>query len=143
MEALKALVEKVVEETGYFLYELTLGPKEGVLTLCVDIEGRGYLSIDDVVKVNQALSLALDEDDTIEESYQLEVGSADPERELKTHAQRERAVGRWVLVKTHDQTLEGGLETVTADSITLTTKKKQTHTFHLADVTLLRLAIHF
>lgn len=143
MEALKALVEKVVEDTGYFLYDLTLGPKDGVLTLCVDIEGQGYMSIDDVVKVNQALSLALDDDDSIEESYQLEVGSADPERELKTHPQRERAVGRWVLVKTHDQTLEGGLDHVTPDSITLTTKKKQTHTFYLADITLLRLAIHF
>lgn len=144
MEVLTQLIHSVVEQEGYFVYAITLGPKDGEQTLVVDIEGVGYLGIDDVVKVNQALSLALDaHEELIPGSYQLEVGSADPERELKTMDQMRRAVGRWVYVETHEQRFEGGLDDVNDDTIVITTKKKTQQTIHHADITLLRLAIHF
>lgn len=144
MDKLTQLIHRVVEEEGYFVYAITLGPKDGEKTLVVDIEGVGYLGIDDVVKVNQALSLALDDqEDLIAGSYRLEVGSADPERELHTLDQMKRAVGRWVVVTTHEQSIEGGLDSVTRDTIQVTTKKKKQHTIHHADITMLRLAIHF
>ena len=63
----KALVEPVAEELGYFI---TIDNEEGI-------------TIEDCEKLHRAIDPVLDEADPIEEAYYLEVSSPGIERELK------------------------------------------------------------
>ena len=97
-----------LEENGLDIYKVEY-KKEGkswVLRVCLDkplgAESE-YVSIDDCEKVNVWLSEALDKNDIIERSYNLEVSSAGLDRELLKDTDYVRFAGRAVEIKTYEQ----------------------------------------
>ncbi len=54
------------------------------------------LNIDDATLLNEAISLALDEEDFISDDYMLEVSSLGIERELKTQEDIKKAISQYV-----------------------------------------------
>ncbi len=83
-EKVDALLRGTVEELGYILWDVEY-KKEGSdynLILTIDKEGE-EVTMDDCVKVTDAVNPILDDADPIPDSYCLEVSSAGLERELK------------------------------------------------------------
>ncbi len=82
-ERVRPLVEDVIVGMGYILWDVEY-KKEGSeynLILTLDRDGE-EITIDDCVKVTDAVNPILDEADPISDSYCLEVSSAGLEREL-------------------------------------------------------------
>ena len=97
-----------LKENGLDIYKVEY-KKEGpawVLRVCLDKSADAeseYVSIDDCEKVNGWLSNALDENDFIDRSYNLEVSSAGLDRELIRDSDYVRFAGRAVEVRTYEQ----------------------------------------
>ena len=109
--------------------------------LRVLIENDTEITLDDCVTVSEALGAMLDEDDPFEDPYNLEVTSSGAERELRTSAQIQRAVGKWVYVETFDQQVLGKLTNYDDGTLTLQMKNKKTTKIEEMDANLIRLAI--
>lgn len=102
------LLEPFLDENGLELYKAEY-KKEGpswVLRICLEKpvgSESEYVSIDECEKVNSWLSDALDENNLIERSYNLEVSSAGLDRELIKESDYTRFAGRAVEVRTYEQ----------------------------------------
>jgi len=72
----------------------------------VTVDAPGGLDVEAIARASQALSHLLDEADLLPGAYTLEVGSPGLERELRHPAHWGKALGREVVVTTHDP-LEG------------------------------------
>lgn len=103
-----------LENKGLELYK-TEYKKEGkdwVLRVFLDKPADSeseYVSIEECEDVTRMLSEALDKDDFIDRSYNLEVSSPGLDRELIKESDFERFKGRVVEVKTYEQ-INGGKE---------------------------------
>ncbi len=99
-ERVRPLVEKVIVEMGYILWDVEY-KKEGSeynLILTLDREGE-EITIDDCVRVTEAVNPILDEADPISDSYCLEVSSAGLERDLVRDEHFDKYLGEQVEVK--------------------------------------------
>ncbi len=143
MNELHKSIAAIVEELGYYVYDITYGPRPEGKVLSVSIDHEDGISIDDCVAVSEKLNNYLDDTDPIDESYSLEVISAGAEHELRTDEEIRRAIGKRVHVRTIEQTLEGVLESMTDTSITIRDDRKNTTTILMADVEFIRRAIEF
>lgn len=72
---IRELLEKEINDAGYILDEVFYGKEEGVNTLRLVIDKKGYINIGDCLKVNDIVNPILDKNDPIEESYVLDVCS--------------------------------------------------------------------
>ena len=72
---IRELLEKEINDAGYILDEVFYGKEEGVNTLRLVIDKKGYINIGDCLKVNDIINPILDKNDPIEESYVLDVCS--------------------------------------------------------------------
>lgn len=63
---------------------------------------EGGIDIDQCALVSERLSAVLDEKDPIEQNYYLEVSSPGAERPLKKESDFEKAVGKYVYIKTYE-----------------------------------------
>jgi ribosome maturation factor RimP len=96
-EAIKQLLEPVVEAAGYDLEDLTVTPagKRSLLRVIVDADGG--VSLDDVATVSRSVSAALDTSDVMGAGpYVLEVTSPGVDRPLTESRHWRRATGRLV-----------------------------------------------
>jgi len=118
-DRVRELIEPLVAEADLDLYDLDLAG--GVLSVLVDAPGGA--DINAISRLARAISRTLDEEDPIQGSYALEVGSPGLERPLRTPSHYAGAVGSTVKVKTRpgtdgDRRVEG---TVTAADDTAVT----------------------
>ncbi len=144
MEKLKPLIEAKVEELGYYLYNLNYNKKGSDYVLSVEIDAKEPIGIDDCVKVSEALSTLLDKADPFDNAYMLEVISAGAEHPLRNLEEMQRAIGKFVHIKTLDQTYEGTLVAVSENAVELLDKKnRKTMTIFQSDIETIRLAIDF
>lgn len=72
---IRNLLEDKINEAGYILSEVFYGKDEGVNTLRLVIDKKGYININDCIKVNDIVNPILDKEDPISESYVLDVCS--------------------------------------------------------------------
>ena len=73
---IRDLLEGEILKEGYILDSINYGKDEnGINTLMLIIDKEGYININDCVKVNDIVNPILDEADTIEESYVLDICS--------------------------------------------------------------------
>ena len=142
MEKLKKRFKEVVEDLGYYLYDVIYEKENGDYVLKVLIENDSFIDIDDCVKVSHVLSDELDILDPFEEAYNLEVSSSGAERELRDSAEISRAVGKTVFIKTIEQTLEGKMLSFKDGVIEITHKNKKIKINYI-DVSYIRLTIIF
>jgi len=103
-EKLERLLEPVVNEFGFELYDLELVTQSGRTSLVVTADkpggrhpGEGVL-VDQLAELNRELSALLDIEDPLPDAYTLEVASPGVERDLKRPRHYRQAVGEEVHV---------------------------------------------
>jgi ribosome maturation factor RimP len=90
------LLEPVVSDLGYELWELEYGARTGGGLLRVYIDSPDGISVDDCARVSRAVSEKLDAADPISSEYTLEVSSPGLDRVLRTQQHFERFAGERV-----------------------------------------------
>lgn len=103
IEVIEELVTPIVEELNLELID-TEFVKEGrnwFLRIYVDTP-QGGIDIEHCALVSERISEVLDSKDPIEQNYFLEVSSPGAERPLKKESDFERAIGKFIHVKTYE-----------------------------------------
>lgn len=143
-QSLHQLLAPVVEQTGLFLEDVRLARagKYTTLRVVVDLlDGPGDLDLDTLGEATRAISDAVDAADPVAGQYTLEVSTPGAERELHTPRHFRRAVGHRAVVTTaEEQTLEGEVTAVDADTVTLTVDDSP-RTIALADIATARMVV--
>lgn len=129
-ESLTKMAESLLKDPSHFVVDVVLSTKPGSKRVLVLVDGDQGISIDDCAELSRAMSTQLDEDDTWEDAYTLEVSTPGLDQPLKLKRQYVKNRGREVKVMTKDkQWIAGKLAEVSEDSITLlrsmTNEKKQ------------------
>ena len=110
MEKIKEIIKNIVEDLGYYLYDVIYEKKGKDYVLEVLIDSDTSIDIDDCVIVSKNISVELDRLDPIKEAYNLEVASSGAERELRSAEEILRAVGKHVYIETMEQKFDGKLK---------------------------------
>jgi ribosome maturation factor RimP len=117
-ERIRSLAEPVLARHDAELVELQV--KEGPVSLVRIVADRpSGIDLDTCAKVSAELSRMLDVDDPIEGRYTLEVSSPGVNRPLETADDFARNMGRRVKIVLEDSQLEGTIEEVGADAVTV------------------------
>jgi ribosome maturation factor RimP len=98
-DTLTALLQPVVEELGYELWELECSPGRGSGFVRLYIDAEAGITVDDCERVSRAVSEVLDVEDPVAGQYTLEVSSPGLDRPLRTAAHFARFVGATVFVE--------------------------------------------
>ena len=151
-EMIEQLVAPIATELNLELVDVEF-VKEGrdyFLRVYVDLPDGG-IDIEQCVQVSERLSAILDENDPIEQNYYLEVSSPGAERPLKKDADFEKAVGKYINVKTYEpikdmKEFEGYLTAYNVESLDMEIKiktRKVQVTIEKEKIAKARLAIDF
>ena len=113
------IVDEWLEDTDYFLVDLTVSPDDKIV---VEIDHAEGVWIDDCVELSRHIESKLNRD---EEDYELEVGSAGIGQPFKVLQQYLNHVGQEVEVMTKEgKKLEGVLKEASEANFVLTIQKK-------------------
>jgi ribosome maturation factor RimP len=143
MKNIHEMIQLIVEEMGYALYDIIEANEDGKPVLKVLIDSADFITIDDCINVSRKVSEALDEDDPYDYEYLLEVSSAGAEHELRNDDEIARSIGKHVYIETYEQTFEGKLIAATPQTLTIEMKQKKIKKIQLIDVRFIRQAIVF
>ena len=143
MEKIKEIIKNIVEDLGYYLYDVIYEKKGKDNVLEVLIDNDTFIDIDDCVIVSKNISLELDRLDPIKEAYNLEVASSGAERELRSAEEILRAVGKHVYIETMEQKFDGKLKSFKDGFLEVLHNNKRTTKVNYIDVSFIRLAIIF
>jgi len=143
MEKIKEIIKNIVEDLGYYLYDVIYEKKGKDNVLEVLIDNDTFIDIDDCVIVSKNISLELDRLDPIKEAYNLEVASSGAERELRSAEEILRAVGKHVYIETMEQKFDGKLKSFKDGFLEVLHNNKRTTKVNYIDVSYIRLAIIF
>jgi ribosome maturation factor RimP len=126
VETVKQVVEPILEEHSFYLFDVEFVKENKSWYLRVYIDKKGGITIDDCVLVSDELSEKLDamDPDPIPQAYFLEVSSPGAERPLRNDEELQQAVGEYVHVSLYQnlngqKTFEGTLQSVDDESLTL------------------------
>lgn len=126
VETVKQVVEPILEEHSFYLFDVEFVKENKSWYLRVYIDKKGGITIDDCVLVSDELSEKLDamDPDPIPQAYFLEVSSPGAERPLQNDEELQQAVGEYVHVSLYQnlngqKTFEGTLQSVDDESLTL------------------------
>ncbi len=100
LEKVRALAAPLAAQEGMELVDVEFGGAGGRTTLRLFIDKAGGVSLEDCSSVSRALSAALDVEDPLQGSYDLEVSSPGLDRPLRTPEHFEKFAGQKVRVKT-------------------------------------------
>ncbi len=101
VEQLQKALEKLLEESGYELYELKYIQQKSKKTLRIFIDHpERSISIKDCEEVSRKAAPLLDEQELLKGAYYLEVSSPGVERELRSERDFKRFIGETVKVIT-------------------------------------------
>lgn len=115
--------EKISDRPELFLVEVKLLPGN---KLIIHVDGDQGISIQDCAAISRHVGFHLEEENTIEKAYNLEVSSPGVGEPLKLQRQYEKNIGRELSVKvTGGDIMEGKLLDVNAQSITIEAKVKE------------------
>jgi ribosome maturation factor RimP len=120
LDAVRPVAEQVADACEVILWDVSWSRIAGRDTLTVACDRRGGISSDDLAKVAERLSRALDDADAVpgHQRYILEVTSPGAERTLTTAGQFDVCVGREAHVVTSDgRALDGAIEEVSERSV--------------------------
>ncbi len=114
-EKIGAIVEPIVNELGYKLYDIEFLKEYGNWELLITIDSDSGITLDDCEAVSRAVEPAIDAADPIEQAYCLTVSSVGLDRPLKIDKDFDRNIGRMIDVKLYaapdDKALKGKLFT--------------------------------
>lgn len=149
---IEELAKPIVEELNLELVDVEF-VKEGrnwFLRVYVDTP-EGGIDIEQCAQVSERLSLLLDENDPITQNYYLEVSSPGAERPLKKDTDFEKAIGKFIYVKTYEpikdmKEFQGYLTSYDEHTLVMEVRvktRKITVTIEQEKIALARLAIDF
>ncbi|CAM3389247.1 ribosome maturation factor RimP [Hydrogenibacillus schlegelii] len=98
----ESLALPLLQRMGLELVHLEFVKEHGVRYLRIFVDKPGGIGVDELARVNEALSRRLDDEDPISESYILEVSSPGAERVLKTDREFAWAEGKFVRIETRE-----------------------------------------
>jgi len=115
--------EKISDRPELFLVEIRMLPNN---KLIIHVDGDEGISIQDCAAISRHVGFNLEEENVIEQAYNLEVSSPGVGEPLKLKRQYYKNVGRNLSVKLSDGTLkEGKLLSLTDDAITIEEQVKE------------------
>ncbi|MCG1020685.1 ribosome maturation factor RimP [Sutcliffiella horikoshii] len=150
-ETVEDLALPIVKEMNVELVDIEYVKEGSSWFLRVFVDKEGGIDIEDCGTVSEKLSEKLDELDPIPHNYFLEVSSPGAERPLKKKEDIEKAVGKYVNIKTYEpidglKSFEGDLLDFDGDTIklsmTIKTRKKEV-SIPYPKVAKARLAVRF
>ncbi len=97
--AVRAIAEPLAESLGYFIWDVEYVREGAQWVLRITIDSEDGIDINDCEKMHRAIDPLLDEEDPIEDAYNLEVSSPGIERDLKNDMQIEACEGWDVEIK--------------------------------------------
>ncbi|MBD5807320.1 ribosome maturation factor RimP [Lactobacillus sp. M31] len=134
VETVTDLVTPILQDHGFYLYDLEFVKEGKSWYLRVYIDKDGGITIEDCAIVSDELSEALDnvEPDPIPQAYFLEVSSPGAERPLKKEEDYQRAIDHYIHVSLYQQingqkVYEGTLTQLSEKEITLDYLDKTRH----------------
>ena len=150
LNALKPLIESKVNSLGYDLISLTSKKEGGDLFLSIVIDKVEPIDMNMIVEVTNVLSSYLDEIDSSNEAYMLDISSLGAEKPLKVE-ELSNYVGRYINVHVNNAIMgenifEGTLKKVNPDNIELEIRIKtrvKLITIENSNIYKIRLAIKF
>ena len=98
-ERVERLIEPIIEEIGYELYDVEYAKEGKNYFLRIFIDKENGIDLNDCEKVNDAINDILDEENCIKEQYFLEVSSPGIERILRKDKHLEQNIGQQINVK--------------------------------------------
>jgi ribosome maturation factor RimP len=115
--------EKISDRPELFLVEVKMLPNN---KLIIHVDGDEGISIQDCAAISRHVGFHLEEENTIEKAYNLEVSSPGVGEPLKLKRQYEKNIGRELSIKLSGGELtEGKLLDMDDDSITIEAKVKE------------------
>ncbi|WP_316826681.1 ribosome assembly cofactor RimP [Pedobacter miscanthi] len=119
-----ALVEeKIADRPELFLVEVKMLPNN---KLIIHVDGDEGISIQDCVAISRHVGFHLEEENTIEQAYNLEVSSPGVGEPLKLTRQYQKNIGRTVSIKLKEGLKkEGKLLSVTENSLLIEESVKE------------------
>ena len=93
------IVEPVVKEQGYYLWDIEFYKEGSEQILCITLDSDEGINIEDCEKVSRAIDAPLDEADPISCEYYLQVSSPGIERELIRPEHFAQFIGADIMVK--------------------------------------------
>lgn len=142
-ETVEELLRPIVEELGYFLWDVEYSKIGTEYHLELTIDSDEGINIEDCEKVHRAVDPVLDEADPIENAYRLSVSSPGIERELRTEKHLELSIGevvelRFFKPQNGAKSLVGALSAYENGVLTVVTPKDETLSFDRRDVSRIR-----
>ena len=98
-EKVQTLVEPIIEDLGYSLYDVEYAKEGKDYFLRIFIDSKEGISLTDCEKVTNAINDILDEEDLVREGYFLEVSSPGIERIIRKEKHLEQNIGNEVEIK--------------------------------------------
>ena len=117
LEKIKEILEPFLEHNNYYLYDLKNIHEGKNLLLQVLVDKSGGITIDDLVKVNEYLSLELDKIDSDLPNYQLEVSSPGAERDIRNLDELKMAIGSYIYLEKNGMKYVGDFVELKDDEI--------------------------
>ena len=119
-----ALVEeKIADRPELFLVSIKMLPNN---KLIIHVDGDEGISIQDCAAISRHVGFHLEEENTIDKAYNLEVSSPGVGEPLQLNRQYHKNIGRDLSVKLNDGTIkEGKLISLTDDAIEIEEKVKE------------------
>lgn len=148
LKLVRQMSQDIADELDFELVDLEYMKEYGYNILRVYIDKLGGVSTDDCEKMSELLSLALDREDPISESYYLEVSSPGLDRPLKTDRDLKRNISKDVEVKLYKslnnkKDYEGKLIDFNDDEITIEDDQGNIVFLPRKLISVIRLAIKF
>ena len=98
-EKVTKLVEPIIENLGYELYDVEYAKEGKNYFLRIFIDNEKGIDLNDCEKVNDSITDILDKENYIKEQYFLEISSPGIERVLRKDKHLEKNIGEEVTIK--------------------------------------------
>lgn len=113
----RELVENIIDE-DMSIYDIKVVREYGELILQILIDKKGGIDINELARINDLISEKIDTLDSDMPEYLLEVSSPGAEKELRTPAEVDEALGKYIHLRLEDgQIFEGYLEEITPEEL--------------------------
>jgi ribosome maturation factor RimP len=109
LEKVETIAKSCAEKLHMEIISVDYVKEFGARILRIIAAKEPYMTIDDSSDLNRLISDELDRVDLIQEQYYLEVASEGLEKELKTDQDMEKALGKYICIKTYEK-IEGKKE---------------------------------
>ena len=111
-EKVTKLVEPIIENLGYELYDVEYAKEGKNYFLRIFIDNEKGIDLNDCEKVNDAVNDILDKENYIKEQYFLEISSPGIERVLRKDKHLEQNIGKDINVKLFKKDENGAKERI-------------------------------